>query len=257
MFSDNKDFYPTPKHLFNQLMTGIRRLHGKILEPSAGKGDMIRHIETLLPPGYSHEDAQVDAIEKDERLASILMQSNINVVWDDFLTYATYKEYDHIIMNPTFSNGVDHALKAIEIAENQISHCEIHMILNKQTIDNAYSNKRQELLQKLEKHDAKIRYIRDGFSNGERKTDVKVALINMLIMPTVSGKDIYEKINFGGWENDFIEHPLETALSTYVKSSHVRTRLNDIDRLVLEYEQACKVARNAFKTVLEKQLFFS
>src|SRR5699024_7354011 len=104
-----------------------------------------KHIETLLPQGYGDGDAQIDAIEKDGRLSSILMQNDINVVWDDFLTYQTYKEYDLIIMNPPFSDGVDHALKAIKLAENQISHCEVHMILNKQTIDNAYSNKRQEL----------------------------------------------------------------------------------------------------------------
>src|SRR5690625_1886425 len=233
-------------------MAGYRRLHGKILEPSAGKGDMIKHIETLLPRDYSDEDAHIDAIEKDERLASILMQNDINVVWDDFLTYRTYKEYDHIIMNPPFSNGVEHALKAIKLAENQISHCEVHMILNKQTIDNAYSNKRQELLRKLEKHDAKIRYVKDSFVNAERKTDVEVALINISVMPNVSGESIYEKLNLGGWENDKVEHPLETALSTYVKSSEIQSRLNDIERLVLEYETACKIARNAFKHVLEK-----
>src|SRR5699024_1427385 len=165
LFSDNKDFYPTPRHLFNQLVGGLRGFYGRILEPSAGKGDMINHIEGLA--GLSRVESQIDAIEKDERLSSILVQDGVNVVWDDFLTNHTYKKYDHIIMNPPFSDGVDHALKAIEIAESQIGHCMIHMILNKQTIDNAYSNKRQELLRKLEKHDAKIRYVKDSFMQSE------------------------------------------------------------------------------------------
>lgn len=256
MFTDNKDFYPTPRHLFSQLMTGIRRLSGRILEPSAGKGDMIEHIESLLPHGYNDEDAQIDAIEKDERLSSILMQNDINVVWDDFLTYETYKEYDQIIMNPPFSDGVDHALKAIKLAENQISHCEVHMILNKKTIDNAYSNKRQELLRKLEKHDAKIRYVKDSFVQAERKTDVEVALINISVKPNVSGKSIYDSIPFFRMGKD-TEKELSTALSTYVKSSQIQSRLNDIDRLVIEYETACEIARNAFKHVLEKQSFFN
>lgn len=254
MFTDNKDFYPTPKLLFRQLMTGKRFLDGKILEPSAGKGDMIEHIKQMMG---RQDNYDIDAIEKDERLSSILVNDGINVVWDDFLTYSTFKEYDHIIMNPPFSDGVDHALKAINLAENQISHCEVHMILNKQTIDNAYSNKRKELLKKLDKHNAQIRYVKDSFTKAERKTDVEVALINISIEPNVSGENIYEKLNINDWENDKVEHPLETTLSTYVKTSEIRTKLNEISRLVQEYQHACKIATKAFKSIQEKQSFYS
>ena len=38
IYTDNKDFYPTPKALFNRLLgDNIRWLGGKILEPSAGE----------------------------------------------------------------------------------------------------------------------------------------------------------------------------------------------------------------------------
>ena len=38
IYTDNKDFYPTPKTLFNRLLgDDIRWLGGKILEPSAGE----------------------------------------------------------------------------------------------------------------------------------------------------------------------------------------------------------------------------
>src|SRR5699024_3980352 len=108
MFKDNKDFYPTPSSLFYKLLNGRRNFHGKILEPSAGGGDMIKHIKSIS----RRTGVQIDAIEKDSRLTSILMNDGINVIWHDFLTYETYKEYDFIVMNPPFSNGVDHALKA-------------------------------------------------------------------------------------------------------------------------------------------------
>src|SRR5699024_5766280 len=133
-YSDNKDFYPTPYELFRKLIGNrLRLIGGRILEPSAGKGDMIKYIlET-------NRHARVDAIENDSRLVNTLMGEGYSVVWDDFLTYETYKEYDYIIMNPPFSNGVDHVLKALELAENQLSRCEIYAILNKETLNNACS----------------------------------------------------------------------------------------------------------------------
>jgi len=39
IYTDNKDFYPTPKTLFRQLVGNQRYLGGKILDPSAGKGE--------------------------------------------------------------------------------------------------------------------------------------------------------------------------------------------------------------------------
>lgn len=252
MFKDNKDFYPTPKVLFRQLMSNERFLGGKILEPSAGKGDMIKHIKEMM---NRRTDYDIDAIENDDRLVSILVQNDINVVWDDFLTYQTYKEYDHIIMNPPFSNGVYHALKAIDLAERQISSCNIHMILNKETLNNAFNNKRQELLSKLEKYGANIRYVKDSFLNAERKTDVEVALINVNISPSYNAKTIYDSIPFDRMNDNAKD--LTTALSTHVESSKVQARLNDIDRLVLEYEKACEVATQAYKSIQKKQSFYS
>src|SRR5699024_10483822 len=88
IYTDNKDFYPTPKTLFHRLI-GSRRLHnGKVLEPSAGKGDMIKHIAEI---SRRRSFAFVDAIENDSRLVSALMGEGISVVWDDFLTYETFK----------------------------------------------------------------------------------------------------------------------------------------------------------------------
>lgn len=249
MFKDNSDFYPTPKDLFLKLINDKRYINGKILEPSAGKGDMIKYIKEL------NRNVQIDAIENDDRLVNILHSNNINVVWNDFLTYQTYKEYDFIIMNPPFSNGVDHALNAIELAENQISRCEIYIILNKETIDNAYSNKRKELLQKLEQYDADIRYVENGFVDAERKTNVEVALISVVITEVDNGKSIYDKINFNV-KNDKVNE-LETALSTHVKSNEIQAKLNDIERLVLEYETACNLAKKTYQANKDKSSFYS
>lgn len=253
MFTDNKEFYPTPESLFRKLMDGKRYLDGRVLEPSAGKGDLIKHIRRLM--GH-RDDYPIDAIENDPRLSGILMSEGINVVWDDFLMYETFKEYSYIIMNPPFSNGVDHVLKALELAENQLSYCEVYAILNKETINNAYSDKRQALLRKLDEHNAEIRYVKDGFVDAERKTDVEVALIHVKVAKEGAGKRIYDSIPFFTAEGS-AEEELSTALSTYVKSSEVRAKLNDLERLVTEYETACELAKETYEAVKAKESFFT
>ncbi|MEN1968994.1 DUF4942 domain-containing protein [Lentibacillus sp. N15] len=251
MFTDNKDFYPTPHSLYRLLVKGNRYIsHGKILEPSAGKGNLIDYLQE----GNRNRKVKVDAIEKDSSLANDLMAKGINVVWDDFLTFSTYKEYDVIIMNPPFSSGVDHLLKAIELAENQISNCDIYAILNKNTLDNTYTDKRKSLLNKLDRYNADVEYVQDGFANAERKTGVEVALIRINITSYKErGKSIYDSIPFVDFAKNDAE--LSTALSNYVKSRSIEEKMNDIERYVLEYEKACELTKNHFEAYQEKQSF--
>src|SRR5690625_4893484 len=217
---------------------------------------MIRYIIDMMG---RRESYPIDAIENDSRLVNTLMGAGYNVVWNDFLTYETFKEYVYIIMNPPFSNGVDHVLKAIDLAESQLSDCEIYAILNKQTIDNAYNSKRQELLRKLDEYDAEIEYVSEAFgsqSQAERRTDVEVALIRLKVEQADVGKSIYESV-INDIAGDEAQEELETALSTVVKQSEVAEKLNDIERLVIEYETACELAREAFKATQAKQSFYS
>ncbi|AHM66883.1 hypothetical protein PPSQR21_032440 [Paenibacillus polymyxa SQR-21] len=253
IYTDNKDFYPTPNDLFDRLV-GRNRISGRILEPSAGKGDMIRHIREKFRHGSTFK---IDAIENDHRLVSALVGEGISVVWDDFLTYETYKEYDFIIMNPPFSNGVDHVLKALEIAENQLTHCEIFAILNKETIDNAFSTKRQELLRKLSEYGAEVRYESGAFSQAERKTDVEVALVHVKVEKVNAGKSIYDSIAFfsASRRKEVVEE-VGAALSTYVKPFELQAKMNDIQRLVIEYETACQLAKDTYRAIRAKASFF-
>src|SRR5699024_6563126 len=140
--------------------------------------------------------------------------------------------------------------------ENQLSKCEIYAILNKETINNAYSNKRQDLLRKLDDHGADIRYVKDAFASAERKTDVEVALINVTINKEGIGRKIYDSLNIGALGSEMVDRQLETALSTFVKDGELAEKVNDISRLVVEYEKACELARNTFEAVQAKQSFF-
>ena len=46
MFTDNKDFYPTPENIINKMLFDIDfKMIQTILEPSAGKGNIIEALQ--------------------------------------------------------------------------------------------------------------------------------------------------------------------------------------------------------------------
>ena len=181
----DKDFYPTPSWLCGMLFSefGVK-INGQyfkrdvkyVLEPSAGKGDMIENYFSYLNKDWrdSASNVDLDAVEIDPNLQAILKGKGIRVVSNDFLQYNTNKKYDLIIMNPCFSDGCRHLLKAIDMQRNG---GQIACILNAETILNPFSNERKVLVQQLKKYNAKIKYVDNAFSKSERKSDVRVALI--------------------------------------------------------------------------------
>lgn len=46
MFTDNKDFYPTPQNLIDKMLDGLdwKMIH-TVLEPSAGKGNIVEALK--------------------------------------------------------------------------------------------------------------------------------------------------------------------------------------------------------------------
>lgn len=180
MFMENKDFYPTPKELGLKLIDGIdlRRIY-TILEPGAGKGDLLKIIQSKEDEysQYSKPELDIDCIEIEENLQYILKGQGIRVIHDDFLTFDTFKKYDLIIANFPFSEGDKHLMKAIQLQERYGG--KIRCLINAETIRNAYSNVRNTLLQKLRQHNADVEFLTGEFLDAERKTDVEVALIKI------------------------------------------------------------------------------
>lgn len=233
-----------------------------VLEPSAGKGDLIdfllltieclkyrdccRYIykhdlsmpyETVIDgvinrfvlPDFKNGkrsekyNEKVDCIEADSNLCAILRSKEYRVYNDDFLAWDDDKHYDLIVMNPPFSNGDEHLLKAIEIAEKTGS--KIICLLNAETIRNPYSNKRKLLTNTLEKYNAEIEFVQNAFSNAERKTDVEVAIIRVEIpAPFKEKSQIWEEleqsnveINEPEFSNEIVsaDDPLRMAVKLY------------------------------------------
>lgn len=181
----NRDFYPTPAEFAKDSLLGFCKKVQSVLEPSAGKGDLAFAVAERIrnDAGYYGEvfikNMDIDCIEIEPELRSILKGKGLRVVYDDFLRFHTYKHYDLICMNPPFSEGAKHLLKALEI--QQQSGGKIFCLLNAETIKNPCNNERKDLLRKLSEVNADIQYKQNVFSTAEaeRKTNVEIAVIKI------------------------------------------------------------------------------
>lgn len=95
--SDKFDFYPTPPVLVDvvQELADVKETD-TVLEPSAGTGSLVKGLPVR----------QVDCIELNETLATILKEKGYNVQNCAFEA-AEIKQYDKIIMNPPFGKRLD------------------------------------------------------------------------------------------------------------------------------------------------------
>ena len=280
---ETSEFYPTPQSLVEKMLEGIdwRYVH-TILEPSAGKGDILREIARAENARLrNYRDFDVDCIEIDSYLRQILKYNfgereevlkkehrgirdkykyceddyksgwvyynddtrkyeplpnndlkklreldaeletffthGIHIVHDNFLTYNPFKQYDLIVMNPPFSNGDKHLLKALKMQEKGGS---IICLLNAETLRNPYTDTRKELVRQLNKYNAQIEYIEDAFVSAERRTGVEVALIKVSIEQVQEESDIYNRLKEAEeYEDDFDPAVTDLEVADFIKAS--------------------------------------
>lgn len=254
------EFYPTPEKMVNRMLDKVKwDIVETILEPSAGKGDILKGIANARIRESHRDRLDIDCIEIDANLRAILKYSfsdeakreiqqrkteiikkrydyekkdwdtqkylyfddqtreyvpfpeseqlqlealddqlryffkeGIHIVHDDFLTYTPYKQYNLIAMNPPFSCGARHLLRAIEMQQHG---GQIVCLLNAETLRNPYTAERKRLVALLEQFNADIEYISDAFSDAERRASVDTALIYLNIPYRDDGeRSIFEKI---------------------------------------------------------------
>lgn len=203
----NKNFYPTPNHLISRMWLKCKRQPRNILEPSAGKGDIVDYLKEKNK--YHARNIKIRCIEIEPDLQSLLRGKNYDVIDSDFLQYTGNDQFDLIIANPPFNEGDKHLLKAIEIMYSG----EIVFLLNAETLKNPYSNTRKMLVEKLKELNADIEYIQDAFLDAERKTNVEVALVYINIERN------YETDFFNGCNDNTKEHIIEIKDKNEVTSS--------------------------------------
>lgn len=238
---NDQQFYPTPPELAEQLTQDVEweKVHS-LLEPSAGRGDLIEFAKqkvgnlVINNRRRCYEINDIDCIEIDPNLQAILLSKGFRIVDDNFLNYNSRKRYDLILMNPPFAQGDLHLLHAIDLCEHG---GEIACILNAETLRNPYTNTRKLLLQKLQDVSANIRYVKDGFKNGDRSTCVETALIHIKI-PSVGTDDSWLK----NMERSMGYEAPEIGSNEIAPS-------DNIERMIREYRLACDAGISAIQKV--------
>ena len=170
-------FYPTPPELRDKAWAKFKRRNKtRLLEPSAGKGDLIngkvyfelggRRYESSMPP--------IDVIEMDVTQHPLLKSMGFNVIGVDFMAMENGAMYSHIILNPPFLQGVNHVLHAWDIMYDG----EIVAIINARSIRNLKNKERVRLAKLIEEYGS-VEFLEEEFVEAERKTNVEIALIHL------------------------------------------------------------------------------
>lgn len=243
MFTDNKDFYPTPQNIIDKMLCDIDfSMIKSILEPSAGKGDIVEALKKKAEThnkywGNKEFQFDIDCIEADQNLQHILKGKNFRVVYNDFLKYDTMKEYDLIVMNPPFSNGCKHLLKALEMQKRNGGA--VVCLLNAETLKNPCTNERMDLQRKLTEYNAKIEFIQDAFLDAERKTAVEIALVKVQLPEVQRESFIFNELRRAQEKREYTE----TEQTQLVDSDFFKAIVNQYQ---LEVEAGIKLIKEYF-----------
>ena len=220
MFADNPDFYPTPKALAKKMLEKIKGHPKRILEPSAGKGDLVDAILDHFD-GYRMGRAEGFCIEADPVLQATLRGNRHTVIDGDFLEFTGPDKFDALVANPPFSEGDKHLLKAIDI----MYRGEIVCLLNAETLRNPHTNTRKLLARRLEELEAEIEFIEGAFQDAERSTGVDIALVYIRIENSVDN-DL-----FAGADD------IDEGCTESVSDNHELATGKGITEIVAEYNQ--------------------
>lgn len=150
-----------------------------------------------------------------QNLSRELSSVDVRIVHDDFLTFDTMKHYDLIVMNPPFADGDAHLLKAIRMQED--SGGIIRCLLNAETLLNPYTNRRTVLKEKLAALGAEISYKSGAFANGERETDVTVAVIKLAIPEQKRDSEIFSRLRLAAGLDEEAPDVTELAVSDFLE----------------------------------------
>ncbi len=218
IFTNNPDFYPTPKEVIERMMMGENAIGKVILEPSAGKGDIVDWLK-------DNGAAEVIACENDENCRKLL-SGKCRLIADDFLTVTSdmVSHVDMIVMNPPFSNGAEHILHAFEIAP---AGCTVIALCNNSNFSR-YDKTHCLLQENVELYGYK-ESLGDVFKSAERRTDVDVALVKLF--KEGAGEDEWDGYMFDQGDSDALNANEAEGLVQY----------NVIRELVNRYISAVKM----------------
>lgn len=254
-----KELYPTPEDVARKMtrLVDFDKVES-ILEPSAGYGNLAKAAIAAYDErhyrGFAEKERDpffadvIDLVEIDEKCRAFLKSQKANVIANDFLKFQTFKRYDLIIMNPPFSDGVKHILKAIEM---QRYGGQIVCLLNSETINNPYTLERKVLVDKIKQYDGKVFDYGQCFMHSERPTDVNISCIYIDI-PKGAKSDILDGLEKAAKveEQEFYERQqLSSELDEYMRAvvGQYRRECEAGLKLINEFYAVSKISLTSFK----------
>lgn len=219
IFTNNPDFYPTPAEVINTMMQGENFIGKTILEPSAGKGNIVDWLQ-------ANGTEKVIACEKDENLRKLL-NGKCEIIADDFLSVSSEQisHVDFIVMNPPFSEGARHILHAFEIAP---AGCTIIALCNSSNLSTWNSWEKNVKLTETIKLYGYSESLGNVFANAERNTKVGVSLVKLY--KDGEGEDEFANYLFSDEEDPLVTNETEGLV-----------QYNALQELVIRYADTVKL----------------
>lgn len=220
----NEGFYPTPDRVIDMMVkpytTERFRLATRyILEPSAGKGNILDRLKTM----HNADPKRLYACEIEPELRMILTGKNYPVIEHDFLRYSDRTRIDLVVMNPPFRDGAKHLLKAWEV----LPAGDIVCLLNRETLDNAYTDERKLVNRLIDMFGSKEE-IGQAFTDAERKTAVECVIVRLNKPPKEESNPFDEAHGF----------EFDSPVQEETFASNPLAHTNILETLVMQYNMA-------------------
>ena len=240
-----EELFPTSNHIATTMLKKISPYAVHFLEPNAGKGDLALAILNAGRESdrWSHQNNSrfcVDVIESNPDLVAILHQHpELTIVGYDWLTYSGISYYDAILLNPPFSQGTKHLLKAWDF----LHAGEIVCLLNQDTIDNPYTEERRRLTALIADHGS-VEALGPCFQDSERPTDVHVAMVYLNKMT--------DEDRIPLWHTSGQERIIDDHIGSPESLPALKDRLGNLEHF---YTHALEEMFKAFSHVRKASLF--
>jgi Domain of unknown function (DUF4942) len=245
MLGQHTEFYPSThaiarkiedivsKYRYGTSKRSVKERY-RIIDPSAGNGVLLDALK-----GYTLKKSVFNAIEIDPDLRHILAGKGYTVLDSNWLKYREHVNFDIIIMNPPFSDGIHHILKAWEyLADDGL----LVSVVPDTYLDEGNSHKQR--LAALIAQFGTVESIGSAFENAVRSTGVKCSIIS-LVKPKAAPKNWFEDLNLEeesfNLGDDFAANPLAHP--------------DQIESLVSQYEIVCQCAIDRYKSQQKLEYF--
>ena len=223
----NRDFYPTPEKVIEEMLKVSEVTNKIILEPSAGTGNIVDYCNKMGAK-------EVLTCEINDKFRAVLAEKS-NVVGADFLELKAedISHIDMIVMNPPFSTIRKHILHAWEIAPGG---CEIVSLANSNILEYGYyDDKDKQKINELVENYGGSEYLGRVFADSdERQTDVCVSVLRLYKPKT-------DEIEFEDYFTEEADDP-EYAAYGLMPYNFVRDCVNRYVEAVRQFDSVMEVS---------------